>query len=410
MNQTHEYIFILGRYPELSTQEILSVLKQRSIAHSTVATSRKFIVIKTTHEIDIKDINKTLGGTVKIGKITRHISIDASSNTLENYFTSDDLFIDIFDHAEEKLTFGISFYSEDERAERQNAKILVPKFLALVKAHLEAQGFKVRFPRHVGPALSSASVEKNKLLKTGAEILLVQTTNELLIGKTLAVQEFEAFSKRDYGRPARDMESGIMPPKVARMMINLGEQPRTAKLLDPFCGSGTILQEAAFLGYTHVTGSDISEKAVTDSRNNLKWLTERDSSLIMPRVLHGDVAKLSQIFTEKSIDAIITEPFMGPNFQTTPTIQAVRQNKEELEKLYLAAWKEFAKVLRSGGVVVMILPIFHVGNQYLKIDMYDKIPALGFEQVELSPKQRHSLVIGNRYDFVLREIVKFRKV
>ena len=86
------------------------------------------------------------------------------------------------------------------------------------------------------------------------------------LAQTEAVQPFEQFSARDFGRPGRDDLSGMLPPKLAIIMINLAQTPLNSILLDPFCGSGTILSEAVLLGYTNLIGTDISEKAIADSK------------------------------------------------------------------------------------------------------------------------------------------------
>src|SRR5205823_3602162 len=90
-----------------------------------------------------------------------------------------------------------------------------------------------------------------------------------------AVQPFEQFSARDFGRPGRDDLSGMLPPKLAIIMINLAANDTISVLLDPFCGSGTILSEALLLGYKNLIGSDISEKAVADTKTNLDWIANK---------------------------------------------------------------------------------------------------------------------------------------
>jgi len=64
-------------------------------------------------------------------------------------------------------------------------------------------------------------VEQNKLIESGIEFCLIVDKNRVFLGKTLVVQPFKDLSKRDFGRPARDDHSGMIPPKLAQMMINL---------------------------------------------------------------------------------------------------------------------------------------------------------------------------------------------
>lgn len=401
----NEYIFILGRYPDLSRKEIEAVLEIQKIVFTPIESTDSLYLIQTPSELPIDQLNRTLGGTVKIGRIIHSLALFSTQEAVESYLTSDVLFSDILNPKDDKVNFGISFYSSTEKS-----SLSISGLIRTLKTHLEAQGFRARFPRHKGPALSSASVTKNKLLTTGAEILLIQTEKRLLVGKTVAVQEFEAFSERDYGRPARDMDSGIMPPKIARMMLNVSETPHDQPIIDPFCGSGTMLQEALLLGYTDITGTDNSDKALKDTKKNLLWLRERHSITKPPRILKADVTTLSKTFSENTFSAIITEPFMGANLQRRPSPQAIEQTQAELMSLYLSGLKEFIKVLKPGGVIVMILPVFHLNRQFLSLDLLLEAEKLGLEQVPLSEKKRQTIVIGNRYDFVLREIVKWKKV
>ena len=93
---------------------------------------------------------------------------------------------------------------------------------------------------------------------------------ETLVAKVVHVQDVNWWSKKDYGRKKVDRKSGMLPPKVARIMVNLSQTPKDGVIYDPFCGSGTILVEALDSGFAAI-GSDISEKAVNDSVTNTNW-------------------------------------------------------------------------------------------------------------------------------------------
>ncbi len=403
------YCFILGRYPDLSKHEIFAVLRKLDLDSTIYYESSTVLVLELLEDLPVVEINKILGGTVKIGEIIQHFPQSVNPEKVHDYLTSDALFIDYLPSANQKITFGVSLYPYPRSHALQNPWVRVQReLIKSLKKHLESQGFKTRYPHLEGTFLSSASVEKNNLLKDGVEVLIIETPTELLFGKTLAVQEFESFSNRDYGRPKRDMESGIMPPKVARMMITIAEISLQSELLDPFCGSGTLIQEALLLGYTHVTGTDLSSKAVADTKTNLTWLKKQHLAENNAKVFNYDVTKLSEKFPQGSVAAIVTEPYMGPNLQHKPHLKDVQEIKTELESLYLSAFKQFAKVLKKDGSVVMIFPIFHVNNHYLYLDILEKIGVLGFSQVILTKEKRNTITLGNQKDFVLREIVKFK--
>jgi len=58
-------------------------------------------------------------------------------------------------------------------------------------------------------------------------------------------------------------------PRIARAMVNLSNCDETGPLIDPFCGTGGILIEAADMGMEFI-GIDLKEKMVEYSKGNLK--------------------------------------------------------------------------------------------------------------------------------------------
>ena len=70
--------------------------------------------------------------------------------------------------------------------------------------------------------LNSAQVLNNKLTsELGCELLLVSDGVNTIIARTTAVQDIDAYTLRDRGRPKRDARVGMLPPKLAQTIINL---------------------------------------------------------------------------------------------------------------------------------------------------------------------------------------------
>lgn len=68
--------------------------------------------------------------------------------------------------------------------------------------------------------------------------------NGFIVAETVWIQDIEGYSQRDMERE-RSMTVGMMPPKIAQIMINLGTKgDKNRALWDPFCGLGTTLIEA----------------------------------------------------------------------------------------------------------------------------------------------------------------------
>jgi len=82
-------------------------------------------------------------------------------------------------------------------------------------------------------------------------------------------------------------------------------------------------------------------------------------NIINIKILQSDVKELSQKLLPKSIDAVVTEPYLGPvETRIMNNESRIKEIISELSELYLAAFEEFKKILKPDGKVVIILPIF----------------------------------------------------
>ncbi|MBU2228979.1 RsmD family RNA methyltransferase, partial [Patescibacteria group bacterium] len=330
----HKYFFILGRSPKLAQAEIESILPtlpgEYRIAESADDVLLLDLKIFGENGFQLKNFMKKLGGTIKVGKIIDEVE---NKNQAISTLTLERLLKKYLPQKEQKITFGFSLYNAGNSFSKSFQKDLAKTGIQ-IKIGLKKEGLKARFVTSKDKALSSVIVGENKLVERGADICIFFAKEKIYIGKTIAVQDYKSFSKFDYGRPRADAKSGMLPPKIARIMVNLAQTKPDEILLDPFCGSGTVLQEALLLGTKKVIGSDISRKAVDDTNKNLEWLaSEIDFPESNYQILHSDVRELS-INLKTKVDVIVTEPFLGPPLRGSESINHLQQNVKELSKLY----------------------------------------------------------------------------
>lgn len=422
--KTNSYFFILGRNPALSFAEIISVLKKNSVSYAIRYVSREVLVVTTGTSLEVNNYIDKLGGTVKIGKIVSEVSKEKEGIEWGKTLTPEFLLESFVSGQNGKIHFGTSLYNltcDDRYVAQYNRE--QGRVNGLIKKMLKKVGVSSGFVQSPDRFLATATILYNKLLSRGFEFVILVSEDKVLLGKTLEIQDFNSFSFRDMNRPFRDKKSGIIPPKLARIMINLSQKNTDAVLLDPFCGSGTIPLEAHILGFNHVLASDSSEKAVHDTYENLEWakihvLGFRGESA--PKVIHADATSLSIPYGLNSVDLIVTEPYLGPTVFQKPTKESVVQLFKELSLLYRKAVKEFFKVLKPTGIVVMVFPAFLQGAGYQLIETGGMLDMEGFEKVNRIPDQywnlfsleitgRGTIIYGGELDRVLREIVVFRK-
>lgn len=191
------------------------------------------------------------------------------------------------------------------------APSILTKVMGELKNRSRAAGRSIRVivPARGHSELSAASVRQNKLLAKGYEFVLVGHEGGVLVGQTLTLHDPNRDARLDRGIPAADARSGMLPPKLARMMLNcaVGDLSDVA-VLDPFCGNGRILLEGALQGY-RVIGRDVASSKVEATEKNLRWLAENFGAK-----LDFDLAKHDALEPIKLAEShvIATETWLGP--------------------------------------------------------------------------------------------------
>ena len=418
------YFFVLGKNPALSVSELRAVLDSFSSSFTLICLSHEVAVFRFVAPIDVPKVMKQLGGTVKMGEILDSSLLSESEDFFFRIISADNL-LDRYFPKLRKIHFGLSLYNaSSELSIFSQLKAQQKSFLIHIKKSLQEKGASAGFLRVKDRFLSSVSVAKNSLLTKGAEIVLILTPESILVGKTLAVFEFESFTLRDFYRPKKDKRSGIMPPKLARILLNISGVGANGVVLDPYCGSGTVIQEAVILGHRNIIASDISGKAISDTRSNLEWIFEHykslDQSLYRIKIFQTDVNFLSRQIPPDSVDAIVTEPYLGPPFHKLPDQRIINSVLSELNKLYLASFGEFHNVLKPEGTVVVIFPVFSTQGKSYFLEILDGVRLRGFTFVPLlkssvanyfpsNISKRGTIVYGSPKQFVRREILVFKK-
>ena len=128
-------------------------------------------------------------------------------------------------------------------------------------------------------------------------------------------------------------------PKYARAVVNLTQAKAGDAVLDPFCGTGGLLIEAALLGMK-VYGSDLSPEMIEGCSQNLKHF-----GLKADRLEAIDVGQVPDIFSE--VDGVASDPPYGRSTST---------NKEALDSLYGRSLVVLSEATRVDGRLCLVFP------------------------------------------------------
>ncbi|MDE1819576.1 MAG: methyltransferase domain-containing protein [Euryarchaeota archaeon] len=140
------------------------------------------------------------------------------------------------------------------------------------------------------------------LLPTGSDDLRAENPAGLaeVIGE---VPRGEAEARRAKNRPFR--KPVTLPPRLARALVNLARVPLGGTVLDPFCGTGAILAEAADLGYD-VSGADRDAEMVRGSLRNLSA-----QGIAPARMVQSDIGRLPSALEGQKFDGVVFDPPYG---------------------------------------------------------------------------------------------------
>src|SRR5690606_13809866 len=131
---------------------------------------------------------------------------------------------------EGKMTLGLSVIGLNISAKR-----LLATGLEIKKA-IKQTGRNVRLVPNKTSELNAAQVRHNKLTSpTGWELVFIRNGKKTEVVQTVKVQDIDAYTKRDRGRPKRDAFVGMLPPKLAQIIINLAAGELTQQQLQNVC-------------------------------------------------------------------------------------------------------------------------------------------------------------------------------
>lgn len=381
---SYTYFFIFGRTPKLAFLEIRAFFPEAELVTPEIAKIHTSDALKADHWIGV------LGGTIKIAEFKQNVSsLDAMSMT------------SVIDRDSDHRTFGVSIYGT----------IALPKnLLSDMKQLLEQDGQTVRYVTpHDGQQLTSVVLDKKQVY----EIDVIQDGGTYQLAHTIAVQEYESWNDRDRGRPAADAKSGMLPIKVARMIVNisigrpLNSQDTNQKTIyDPFCGMGSVLSEGYVMG-ARVLGSDVVEEVVEKCKKNMDWIESKfpDSRGSVAKIFNSDAVHASKTIAPRSVHAIITEPFMG----STSIVNDMHINPEKvkniikgLEKLYIGCLKDWKDILAPSGIVFIALPSYKIAHRvYFVKKVVDMCESLGYTIVDgpIQYSRPNAIVHRNFYLF-----------
>lgn len=387
------FAFELGREFKLSLSEIYAVFPQAK----WVFWSEKILVIEWISKEIILSRASSFGWVIKIIEIF-------SQQEYKNKKSIEWIFQDFLTQHQYswKFHYWVNIFGKTHLSFKEILKIS--------KQEIKSSWLNPRFVNTSLQNLSSVTIIKEALVKRNTDFNFIFFEWKTFIGTTIFIQDIYGYSNRDYGK-SRDMHIGMLPPKLAQIMINIStrEWDKRWSIYDPFVWLGTILIEAVYMWYQRVYGSDNNKKMVEVSDENLGNLENKFQ--FQKNIFFQNAKYIHEVDMLDSIQSIVTEWYLGEMMtQNNISLQRIQKQRDTLKDLYewFFAWLEKKKFQWN---IVLSLPFWEMDGKYLYfeeiydiIDKYCEVQKLLPENSHYTETKSWSLLYKREKQLVWREI------
>lgn len=387
-------IIILGRQPALGLAELESLYG----ANTLQPVGNTAVLL----DVPVNEINfPRLGGSIKLAKVLTALQTTDWAKLIDYIVKT------IPEHLhylpEGKLKFGLSVFGLPVQVDQINRSALS------IKKVIKAAGRSVRVVPNSELSLNSAAVRHNQLTgELGMELLLIRDGHKTILAQTVDEQDIDGYAARDQERPKRDARVGMLPPKLAQIIVNLANPPQGSTVLDPFCGTGVVLQEAALMGYG-VIGTDLEQRMVDYAHENVaQWLPKTFNVSPTVVVQQGDAINTTwnDIHT---FEAIAGETYLGRPFSTTPDESVLSEVMQDVDTIHKKFLRNVAMQTKTGFRMCIAIPAWKTTHGFKHLKMLETLTDLGYNRIKFEFAAAEDLIYHREGQIVGRELVVLQR-
>lgn len=388
------FITILGRQPALGIAELECLYGSEAVSWWSDESAC----------VDTPDFDfERLGGSQKAGRV---VMTESRTNWTELNKKIIQFYRDKWSNSDHKITLGISVYGlPASPREIQHTGITL-------KRQLRAHDVSLRLIPNASSAHNTAVSHHNKLglSPNKVELLIVRgRDSRVIIAESIGAQNITALAARDQARPRTDAFVGMLPPKLARIMVNYvggaslqQSQGLPLTLLDPFCGTGVVLQEALLLGY-RAYGTDLADKMVEYSGENLTWLSQKFAHLPPYIVEQGDAMTRQW---QSPIDFVVGETYLGQPFSAPPRPEKLVEVRGNCNHIISSFLKNLAPQITSGTQLCLAVPAWRDRDgRFTHLPLIRELEILGYQRSSLRNIHSDQLLYYREDQVVARQLL-----
>jgi tRNA (guanine10-N2)-dimethyltransferase len=388
-------LVILGRQPALGLAEVESIFGSATV--SVVSDQVAGLAVPAS-DVDFR----RLGGSTRLAEVLATVQSklwkDVEKQLARNL-------VEISRSLPEgKLQLGISAYGIPVTRQKLTATGLTLK--KIVRGRTDRS---LRLTPNNELELSTAQVLHNHLTgQTGVEFLVCASPDgKTIIARTTAVQDIDSYTVRDRSRPKRDARVGMLPPKLAQIIINLAAanvQPtESTTVLDPFCGTGVVLQEALLMGYS-AYGTDLEPRMIEYSRKNIDWAI--DTLKLQTTTVALEVGDATTHNWTPTPAVVAGETYLGRPFTDRPAPEVLAQTIGDVNLILKKFLQNIRAQLTPGSRLCLGVPAWQISpDRFKHLPIIDSLEEMGYNRVSFEHVRDDQLLYYRENQVVARQLL-----
>jgi len=275
---TRLFFLLSGEHPTLPFSELKAILEAEGLRHKIVGKLRQIMRI----EADVESVKAIICRAA----MTRVCNIELA----------------YCDAAAEKIFENVRFATLENFLKKGETFVVRVRRIGESAPQLIGKELERKLGAVMLRRVKGAKVHLTNPDKTFFGVL---TDNKFVFGLRIAEIVPKPFMER---RPRKRpfFHPSAMPPKLARCMVNLAQPKAEELVLDPFCGTASMLIEAGLIG-CRVVGFDAQRRMIRGSLRNLVHFGVQPEGM--------GVADAKKLPITK-VDCIVTDPPYGRSATT----------------------------------------------------------------------------------------------
>lgn len=235
------YALLSGEHRELPVGELKGILEAESLKYNIEEVLDQ-LVIFSVEKLEPSIIVERAGMIREVGLFTFKI---------ESPLKNSEVMLRVREVDWGKLVFQSRFLVRGKRIKEYLKNLNIPEL-----------------EKKIGEAILNSTLGRVDVKTPEVTIRFFLTSNSLVLGVQKVRADFKQFSlRRPRKRPFFHPEA--LDPKLSRVFVNLARARKEKLLVDPFCGTGSILLEGGIIG-VKVLGLDVRRDMVEGCLKNLK--------------------------------------------------------------------------------------------------------------------------------------------